>query len=52
MKVRIAPASFENEAAVCIFLDVDVKFERTIVSFFLTSFNPKYCFKLIFVIPR
>ncbi len=50
--VRIAPAELENEVALVIFLDVDVKLDNTTVSFFFTSFNPKYSFRLIFFIPR
>ena len=52
MNVRMAPALFENEAAILIFLDVEVKLLKTTVSFYWKSFSPKYSFRLVFVIPR
>ena len=52
MNVRMAPALFENEAAILIFFDVEVKLLKTTVSFDWKSFSPKYSFRLVFVIPR
>ncbi len=52
MNVKIAPAELENGTAFVAFLVVDVKPDNTTVSFIFTSFNPKYSFRLLSLIPR